>query len=147
MADSRGRLHLLVEGQTEETVVRDIIAPHLTAVGWWVNWSIVKTKRPASGPAHRGGLGSWQKLEIELRNLLRDSSLKVLTTVLDYYGFPPDAPGMSNRPNGSAHDRVDHVERELRAHFGDARFLPHLVLHELEAWVFVANAELEAIKA
>jgi hypothetical protein len=40
------------------------------------------------------------------------------------------------------HDRVAHVEQALSAHFNDFRFLPHLVLHELEAWVFAAHEEL-----
>jgi hypothetical protein len=142
MSEGRGRLHILVEGQTEETVVRDVLEPQLTAAGWWVEWSIVKTKRPAVGPAHRGGLSTWAKLENDIRNLLRDSSLGALTTLLDYYGFPLDAPGMSTRPVGSPHDRVAHVEQALSAHFNDFRFLPHLVLHELEAWVFAAHEEL-----
>lgn len=142
MAEARGRLHILVEGQTEETVVRDVFEPHLRTAGWWVSYSIVKTKRPAAGPSHRGGLSTWPKLEVDIRNLLGDSNLNVLTTLLDYYGFPSDAPGMPSRPAGTPYERVAHVEHELAAHFGDSRFRPHLVLHELEAWVFAANAEL-----
>jgi hypothetical protein len=74
------RLHLLLEGQTEETITRDIIGPHLESVGWFVAWSIIKTKRPAVGPAHRGGVGSWAHIERDVRLLLRDSSLTVVTT-------------------------------------------------------------------
>jgi Domain of unknown function (DUF4276) len=74
-------------------------------------------------------------LERELRKLLRDSSTTVLTTMLDYYAFPADAPGMADRPSGSPYDRVRHVESALAEMFGDTRFLPNLVLHETEAWV------------
>jgi hypothetical protein len=35
-----------------------------------------------------------------LQLLLRDSSTTVLTTMLDYYAFPGDAPGMADRPHG-----------------------------------------------
>ena len=59
----------------------------------------------------------------------------MLTTLLDYYAFPGDAPGMADRPRGTPHDRVRHVESALAKQIGDTRFLPNLVLHEIEAWV------------
>lgn len=142
MAEPRGRLHVLVEGQTEESLVRDVFEPHLAGHGWAVTNSIVKTKRPAGKAAHKGGVTGWDQLETEIRLLLRDPSIAILTTVLDYYGLPRDAPGMSDRPDGTATDRVGHVEHALRTHFGDARLLPHLVLHETEAWVYAACNEL-----
>lgn len=91
----------------------------------------------ASGwrPAFKGGLSRWPKLERELQRLLRDSSTTVLTTMFDYYAFPPDAPGMADRPHGLPHERVRHVESALAKAIGDERFLPNLVLHETEAWV------------
>jgi len=136
------RIHLLVEGQTEETVALDLFQPHLTANGWSVSRSIMITRRPAAARAHRGGVSSWPKLEGEIRRLLRDSSLDVVTTLLDYYGFPADAPGMADRPAADAFVRVEHVERSLALAVGDGRFLPHLSLHETEAWVFAAAAQL-----
>jgi hypothetical protein len=136
------RLHLLLEGQTEETITRDIIGPHLESVGWFVCWSIVKTKRPAAGPAHRGGVGSWAHIDRDIRLLLRDSSLTVVTTILDYYAFPRDAPGMTDRPSGPATAKVGHVERSMAEAVGDKRFVPNLVLHETESWVFAAADQL-----
>jgi hypothetical protein len=136
------RLHVLVEGQTEELIVRDVIEPHLSGMGWLVSTSIVATKRPAGGPAHRGGVASWAKLNREITRLLNDSGLAVLTTVIDYYAFPDDAPGMATRPAGDPFHKVCHVEQQLAAAIGDHRFLPHLTLHEVEAWVFAAATEL-----
>jgi hypothetical protein len=129
-------LHVLVEGQTEEIVVGQVIQPSLPLSDRaYLTLSIVKTKRPASAPAEKGGIGSWGKIYREVRLLLQDSSITTLTTLFDYYAFPSDAPGMSNRPVGSPYDRVRHVERAMAETIGDPRFLPHLVLHEIEAWV------------
>jgi hypothetical protein len=128
-------LHILVEGQTEEIVARDVIAPYFSSAQTWVSCSIYTTKRPAGGPAVKGGLSRWPKLERELRRLLHDSSTSVLTTMFDYYAFPEDAPGMADRPHGSPHDWVRHVEQALFKEIGDKRFLPNLALHEIEAWV------------
>jgi hypothetical protein len=129
------RLHVLVEGQTEEAVARNVIAPFFTSGESHVTFSICPTSRPASGPAFKGGISAWAKLQPVLRNLLRDTSITVLTTLIDYYGFPKDGPGMLQRPRGTARRRVEHVEQALSAAIGDHRFLPHLALHEIEAWV------------
>jgi len=142
MSGARRRLHVLVEGSTEEAIVRQVIAPHLESFGWDVTTSIVITKRPNAGPAHRGGVSSWAELRRRIRKLLGDSSLDVLTTVIDYYGFPSDAPGMSNRPAGSAMERVGYVEKACAADIDDDRFVANLALHEVEAWVFAAPDQL-----
>ena len=112
-------LHILCEGQTEEIIARDVIEPHFVGGDAWVTWSIFTTKRPAGGPAFKGGLSTWPKLERELQRLLRDSSTTVLTTMFDYYAFPPDAPGMADRPPGSPYDRVRHVELALVKAIGE----------------------------
>jgi hypothetical protein len=127
-------LHILCEGQTEEIIARDVLEPHFAAADTRVTWSIFTTKRPAGGPAFKGGLSTWPKLERELQHLLRDSSTTVLTTMFDYYAFPPDAPGMTDRPRATPHERVRHVESALAGAIGSRRFLPNLVLHETEAW-------------
>jgi hypothetical protein len=128
-------LHILCEGQTEEMLASDVLESHLVGTDAYVTWSVLTTKRPAGGPAFKGGVSTWPKLERELRLLLRDSSTTVLTTLLDYYAFPPEAPGMADRPHGSPHDRVRHVESALAKAIDDARFVPNLVLHETETWV------------
>nr|WP_240772592.1 DUF4276 family protein [Nocardia sp. CS682] len=63
--------------------------------------------------------------------------------MFDFYAFPPDAPGMADIPPGLApHDRVAHVETSLAATAADRRFVPHLILHELETWVFAAAEQV-----
>lgn len=97
-------------------------------------------------PWHHGGVASWAKLVGDVRRLLGDSSLHFPTTLIDYYGFPADAPGMVDRPSTHALNRVRHVEAAVRAAVGDDRFVPHLVLHELEAWVFAAARQLADLR-
>jgi hypothetical protein len=116
-------------------IASDVLQSHFATADAYVTWSVLTTKRPAGGPVFKGGVSTWPKLERELRLLLRDTSTTVLTTLLDYYAFPAEAPGMADRPHGSPHDRVRHVETALAKAVGDARFVPHLVLHETETWV------------
>jgi hypothetical protein len=42
---------------------------------------------------------------------------------------------MGTRPIGSPYERVEHVERAIAEAVDSGRFIPHLVLHEIEAWV------------
>jgi hypothetical protein len=137
------KLHILVEGPTEETIVNNVIAPYLTGDDLYITVSILETKPPAGGrPAHKGGVSSWAKVLKEIRLLLGDTSTTMLTTLIDYYGFPDDAPGMADRPLGSPFARVEHVERALANAVDSGRFLPHLVLHEIETWVLADCALL-----
>ncbi|GAB3651998.1 DUF4276 family protein [Actinocorallia lasiicapitis] len=137
------RVHVLVEGQTEEVVVQQILLPHYAASDVHLTCSLLTTKRSARGPNHKGGVSNWPRLLGDITRLLGDTSLTVLTTLFDYYAFPADAPGMADRPaNGTAVDRVRHVEGALAKAVNDPRFVPHLVLHETEAWVLCGSDHL-----
>lgn len=131
-------LHILCEGQTEEILAGDVLNSHLAGADAYVTWSVLTTKRAVGAPAFKGGVSTWPKVERELRLLLRDSSTTVLTTLLDYYAFPAEAPGMADRPHGTPHDRVRHVETALAKAVGDARFVPH----ETETWVLADCSRL-----
>lgn len=136
------RVHLLVEGQTEESVVRSILTPYLRDSSIWVTYSVLATSRSAAGAKFRGGASTWHRINREVRSLLHDSSIHVLTTMIDYYGMPADTPGMASRPQAGPRERVGHVEAAMAAAVGSPRFWPHLTLHELEAWVLAAGDAL-----
>jgi hypothetical protein len=140
----RKRLHVLVEGQTEFIVVQDVLWPHLDQQGWNVTCSVVRTQ--TTSRTYRGGATSWAKIHRDIKDVLGQTNLHALTTLFDYYAFPADAPGMSSRPSGGPHARIDHVETQLLQAVGDQRFLPNLILHELESWVFAAGAELASLR-
>lgn len=129
---------ILVEGQTEEQFVKEGLSPHLQRrTGLWLIPTIVDTKRVKSGANFKGGLNSFDQVRRDLPRLLGDTNAKVITTLFDYYGLPTDFPGMANRPNGTARQKVDHVQSAFGAAFSDdRRFIPFLALHEFEAWLF-----------
>lgn len=133
---------VLCEGQTEENMVNDFLAPELAEYGICLVPTILTTRMPAGGPVGKGGVSKWAKIEKDLHRLLAGTHWAAVTTLLDYYGLPLDSPGMADRPVGSAADRVMHVERHLADHIGHRRFLPHVVLHETESWVFAAAEQL-----
>ena len=134
---------VLVEGQTEERIVNECLGPYLQASGLALTPTIVKTRRVVGGSPFKGGVSSHAQVQRDLGFLLHDTGASVITTLLDYYALPDDFPGMTHRPPGSAHARVSHVEAAWAVAVGDRRFVPHLALHELEAWVYADPSRLE----
>jgi hypothetical protein len=110
---------MLVEGQTEEAVAERVLFPLLVERGLFVSRSILTTKRLMTGAKHRGGVSTWSKIEREVRNLLGDTSLDRLTTMIDFYGLPADSPGVGDLPMGDPYARVAHVEAAMAAAVGD----------------------------
>ena len=129
------RCLILVEGQTEERFVKDVLCPEFEPRGFYLSPTILTTKIVKSGPNFKGGVTSYAKLRADLDKLLRSGA--VVTTMIDYYGLPSDTPGMSNRPIGRAIDRVKHVEKAIFDDVGSPYLLPFLALHEFEALLFV----------
>jgi hypothetical protein len=141
------RIHVLAEGQTEETFVRDLLGPHLLDHGVLVTPVLVSTKRALSGRKFKGGLGSYARLKREVLHLLRDTSAVAVTTMIDFYGLPDDCPRPAAGPSATPLQRAAGAERALGADIGDPRFVPHVSLHEFEALLFVEPMVTAAVLA
>jgi hypothetical protein len=134
---------VLVEGQTEERVVDELLRPYFEARGLVLKPRVVVTSRPIGAAHHKGGVRSYGQVQGDLRRLLGNTGASVVTTLFDYYALPADFPGMADRHAQRApRSRVEHVEAAWAAEVCDRRFIPHIVLHELEAWVFADPTRL-----
>lgn len=130
------RLLILVEGQTEERFIVNVLRDHLAARSVFPIPTILVTKLVETGTRFKGGVASWSQIKRDLVKLIKDSGAAGITTLLDYYRLPKDVPGMASRPRSSPSARVAHVEKAIAKQFNDARFRPYLMLHEFEAMLF-----------
>ncbi len=138
-------VHVLAEGQTEETFLREVLTQHLASFDLHLTPIIISTKRVKSGLKFKGGVTSYLQLKNELQNLLGDHSVNAVTTMIDYYGLPRDFPGFATRPEtASCYRRVAHMEKALKADLQSSRFLPYLSLHEFEALLLTSPSEVDA---
>lgn len=139
-------LVIIVEGQTEEAFVRDLLTPELTAHGIWPDCRIVHPRQMGSRSLHRGG-GGWPDWRAKIKNALRDSRPDLsFTTLFDLYGLPAACPGRTEALRlASGPAKADCIERALRAEFGDERFMPYVQVHEFEALVLAALDGLEGM--
>lgn len=136
---------LLVEGQTEEAFVQRVLQPY---VGWenaYLTPIVVHTSRAADGTAFRGG-GRWSHYHRQLERLLSQPHWTLITTLVDYYAYPADAPmcscsGVHIQP-ACVRARQDAIRGSLPY---DSRFVPFLALHEFETLVIAAGATLSEV--
>lgn len=130
------RVQILVEGQTEETFVNEVLMPHFADQNIYLQAVLVTTKRVKNGPNMRGGVVSYGKAKFDIQKQLQNPTVAIVTTMFDYYGLPTDFPGMDDRPQADCYNRVAHLENAFATDIDNSRFLPFLMLHEYEALLF-----------
>jgi hypothetical protein len=135
---------ILVEGQTEEAFVKQLLSPHLVAQAIFPIVTIATTRRRPDRKDFKGGIVSYGKVKIDLRPLLYDTSAVLVTTMMDFYGLPSDFPGIANCPSGSCQERLGHLESEFARDINHQKFLLYLALHEFEALLFTSPAHIAA---
>jgi hypothetical protein len=141
------RALILVEGQTEERFVKDVLGPLFFGQELFLHPTILVTKRVKDGPNFKGGIINFARFKNDAQRLLNSAAGALVTTMVDYYGLPEDFPGMDSRPShGTAIQRVTHVEDAVAKHFESPQnFLPFFVLHEFEALLFSSLTELPQV--
>ena len=132
------KILILVEGQTEERFVKDVLTPYLELRNIWCIPKIATTKSVKSGPDFKGGIVSYPKVKSEIQRLLNDSNAVLVTTLIDYYGFASLVPFRNSIQGTSCFERVRSLEELFVKDINNHRFLPYLQLHEFEAMLFVS---------
>ena len=130
------RVLVFVEGQTEETFVRDLLVPYFSRLGIYLTPILAQTS-----PGHKGGIVSYGKVKHQLTRLCRQDQGAYVTTMMDYYGLPNDFPGLDGRV-ADAHEQVMRLELALQQDIDAPNFIPNLMLHEFEALLFSAPEKI-----
>ncbi len=129
------RMYLLVEGQTEETFVRELLAPHYARNGLFITPIIVRTS-----PGHKGGVTGYGKVKPQLSRLCRQDRHASVSTLFDLYGLPSDFPGKGAAgfpASGTGEQKAAFLEARLAKDINEPNFIPYLMVHEFEALLFV----------
>lgn len=129
-----GRILILVEGQTEERFVKDVLNPIFDNGELFLIPTIITTKVVKNGPNFKGGVNSYSAIKKDTQRLLRDSEAIAVTTMLDYYGLPSDFPAWAS--TGSCYEKVASAEEAFAADINNDKFIPYLQLHEFEGLLF-----------
>lgn len=140
------RLHFIVEGQTEETFVRNTLVPHLAGRSIWADARCVQTSR-RRGKKYRGGLSHYAQVRKDIRNWTKqDRNPDVrFTTMFDLYALPRDFPGYdAATQSADPLQRAAALEDALAQDIDDGRFVPYIQVHEFEALLLADPAKLDS---
>ena len=86
------RVLVLVEGQTEEQFVNQVLREHLWTLDIGLETTRVVTSTVQGRREFRGGVTRYERIRGDIKRLFA-SKPHAVTTVFDVYGFPIDMPG------------------------------------------------------
>jgi hypothetical protein len=133
------RVYIVVEGQTEEAFVNDVLGPILHPQGVYPYPCLI------GRPGHKGGRVSYERAKRDVTLFLKQDQTAFCTTMFDFYGLGPGFPGKSPPGNLPGAQQVAGIEAAIKADLlatlpaalgVEARFLPYLQLHEYEGLLF-----------
>ena len=140
------RLLVLVEGETEENFVNQVLTPHLYRCGFSkVGARLMGNSRQRY---QRGGVGAWTSARKGITNHLNEDRGRIVTTMVDYYGMPQTGskawPGRSEASILAFPKNAETIEKALASvvseqmgtDFNPERFVPYVMMYEFEAMLF-----------
>lgn len=140
-------LHIVCEGQTEESFVKKVLQPYLRSYGIVAKPILVTTSRSKRA---QGGIVNFSHIERDIQETLKqwssnDYEHHVVTTFIDYYALPNDFPRFSEAQKYfEPYQRVECLEQALGERIHSSRFLPYIQLHEFETLVLCGYQYLAA---
>lgn len=140
-------LLVVVEGYTEESVVKKVLAPHLLAHGVVATPIVVTTSRSKQGNKRKGGGSNWELWRNDIHKLWGDPRPELrVTTLLDLYALPKNFPELErHKALHNTAQRCDKLERAMAADINERRFIPYIQRHEIESLVLAALPSLEKL--
>jgi hypothetical protein len=132
------RVHVLVEGETEETFVKSVLQPYFN------RQEIYLFPRLVGKPGHRGGIGEYPRARRDILAMLKQEPASFCTTMFDYYGMPgswPDREAARQKPFAAKPVAIEQaILADISGQLGDkyncSRFIPYVQMHEFEALLF-----------
>ena len=136
------RLNIVVEGQTEQSFVNEVLAPYLRNNGV----SLIIPRLICTSKTGRGGLVNYHHLHNTIKGLLsnpHDGNI-VVSSFVDFFRIPNNMPGYDEAMRSvDGLQRVENLQQALGESIADRRFIPYIQLHEFEALLFSNNNGFE----
>ena len=135
------RLHMFVEGTTEQVFADTVLKPHLANHEVYLHKPVLVAHARRKGRIHRGGGRRFRPMQSDIeRRLKEDSAAGVyFTTMIDLYAIHSDFPNRDDaeKVRFDPYERVVSLERSWAEETADHRFIPFIQVHEYEAFLFV----------
>ncbi len=138
-------IYIVVEGQTEQTFVRDVLAPQMAHKGIYLHSAII------GKPGHKGGDIRFDRAKNDIGNFLRQRTDTYVSTMFDFIRIDPKWPGRAkvrrhirNGGNLTAVRKAeilekathDEIVKAFAGYNAEKRFIPYIEMYEFEALLF-----------
>ena len=134
------RLYLFAEGRTEQTFADNVLKPHLARYGVFMRGPVLIAHAHKRHRTHRGGGRNFRAMQNDIGRFLKRNSKKdvFFTSMIDLYALHKEFPGAeeAERYRNDPYRRVEILEESWAKETNDLRFIPHIQLHEYEAYLF-----------
>lgn len=130
---------IVVEGQPEQTFVRDVLAPEMAAKGVFLHSALI------GKPGHKGGNIRFDRAKTDIVNFLKQRRDTFVSTMFDYFRIDSNWPGKNEIATtlGVA-EKAGLLERKTFEAIvasvpecdAKTRFIPYFGMHEFEALLF-----------
>jgi hypothetical protein len=137
------RLYITVEGRAEQEFVDKALRPHLASYAVDVRPRLVVTNRKKE---KRGGILNFDDIKNDItRRMKEDTHPEArFTTMVDFYGLPPEFPGWNKaKSQPTPYGKVQVLQQALDDYFRAPRFFSFIQLHEFEALLYCDLRELQ----
>jgi len=138
------RMYVVCEGQSEETFVRDVIAPTFANQQIFLTARLITTSK-----GHKGGALSYQRVRKFIFNCLKEETDTLITTFFDLYALDSDFPLFEESLKiTDVYQRVAQLESSFKLDIAsenklyEGRFFPYIQPYEFEALLFSDIAKL-----
>ena len=133
-------LYVFCEGPTEQGFCEQVLERHLLQFDGCIHAIKIAHSR-RDGIIDRGGIGKYETLRFDIQSTMKSRKQNqgvYFTTMIDLYGLPSDFPGKADHVRNPNNPRpyCEALEQAFGADIGDARFVPHLQLHEYETLLY-----------
>ena len=139
------RLVLIVEGETEENFVNNILRPYLCSKGIYNAVQCFKTKHS------KGGISKYSYIKKDILNIIYEKDV-IVSMMIDFYRLPSDFPGFSELLDSQTHqEKVSLLEAKIKEDIEKTQkqkfpnFIPYIQLHEFETLVFSSIKGIESL--
>lgn len=138
------RVHIICEGQTEETFVNEVLAPHLH------RFEVYPTASLVGKPGKKGGGVTTKRMAGDIERRLKGDRDAWVTTFFDFYGLDPKFVGKEAAEKqmefqGKAREVEEALSEEVLDRVGGnvhRRFIPYVQMYEFEGLLFSEPAKM-----
>lgn len=147
-------VYIVVEGQTEQTFVRDVLSPQMECKRIYLYPALI------GKPGHKGGNARFDRVRDDVGHFLKQRKDTYVSTMIDYSRIDPEWPGMSEVRqkirSGSPLTAIlkagileaatsAEIVKRFAGFNAISRFVPYIEMHEFESLLF-SDADILAEK-